>query len=97
MIINYSSCTIRSRPVDEGHRGDISESLTSGSLKLTDSSDHTPSKPISTSTENEEGNIFVYKNTRTIIHSYFFFQLNHTLRSDANFISINNQFHWLKN
>jgi len=58
-MIIYSSCTIRSRPVDEGHRGEMSESLTSGSLKLANSSDHTPSKPISTSTENEEGKLCV--------------------------------------
>ena len=51
----YFSCTIRSRPVDEGHRGDMSESFSSASVKLSNSSDHTPTKPFSTSTENEEG------------------------------------------
>ena len=54
--MGYFSCTIRSRPIDEGHRGELSESYTSGSLKLSNSDDHAPPKiPPSISIENEEG------------------------------------------
>lgn len=53
--VDNHGCTIRSRPIDEGHRGELSESTTSGSLKLSNSDDHTaPKIPPSISIENEE-------------------------------------------
>ena len=70
LFTGHFSCTIRSRPIDEGHRGELSESFTSGSLKLSNSDDHTPKKPLSTSTENEDGEeLFVqeYEEYRNVL------------------------------
>jgi len=50
-------CTLRSRPADEGHHGEISHSY-SGSFKRSESGDNTPEKPekpLDSSTENNDG------------------------------------------